>query len=484
MSLHAVHLLHDERFQEGKRLMLAALAKHQRKIKGIRPAKNSLKDSYAQAITELSDMRGGSLFYPYLGSGIGNGPLVELADGSIKYDMIAGIGVHYLGHSDPELTEACVQAAFEDTVMQGNLQQSVQSHDVVQRFLHAAQRPAPGSGETSRLKHCFLTTSGAMANENALKMICQKHAPAERVLAFERCFMGRSMAMAAITDREKYREGLPRTLHVDYVPFFDEGDPEGSTQRALDVLHQHLTRHAGQDGGQHAGMCLELVQGEGGYYPGRRDFFLRIIEVLRRYGIAVMVDEVQTFGRTTEPFAFQHFGLHEHVDVVTVGKNTQVCATLFTDDYIPKPGLISQTFTGASTSLAAAQVVLNRLLREKPQGADWLGETMLGEDGHIMRVHRRFVEHFEAIAARHPGLIHGPYGIGGMIAFTPMDGTVEQAKALAHRLFEEGVIVFIAGAARGGPARVRMLPPMPVITGEQIDEVMAVVERVLVTEAT
>src|SRR6266550_3010920 len=86
----------------------------------------------------FSESRGGALYYPYLGSGIGNGALVELADGSVKYDMISGIGVHYFGHSHPMLLDAGVDAALRDTVMQGNLQQNVESVALAKTFIDLA----------------------------------------------------------------------------------------------------------------------------------------------------------------------------------------------------------------------------------------------------------------------------------------------------------------------------------------------------------
>src|SRR5438477_30555 len=70
-------------------------------------------------------VRGGAIFYPYLGSGLGNGALVELADGSVKFDMISGIGVQHWGHSYPVFLDAGIDATLGDTVMQGNLQQNV-----------------------------------------------------------------------------------------------------------------------------------------------------------------------------------------------------------------------------------------------------------------------------------------------------------------------------------------------------------------------
>ena len=51
-----------------------------------------------------------------------NGALVELRDGSVKWDMITGIGVHFFGHSDPDLIRAALEAALDDTVKHGNLQ--------------------------------------------------------------------------------------------------------------------------------------------------------------------------------------------------------------------------------------------------------------------------------------------------------------------------------------------------------------------------
>ncbi len=54
-----------------------------------------------------------------------NGSFVELADGSVKLDFIVGIGVHGMGHSHPANVAATVDAAIEDTVMQGNLQQGL-----------------------------------------------------------------------------------------------------------------------------------------------------------------------------------------------------------------------------------------------------------------------------------------------------------------------------------------------------------------------
>ena len=63
------------------------------------------------------------------------------------------------------------------------------------------------------------------------------------------------------------------------------------------------------------------------------------MRILKDNQIAVFIDEIQTFGRTSELFAYQHFGLEEYVDIVSLGKLAQVCATLFTREFGSRAGL-------------------------------------------------------------------------------------------------------------------------------------------------
>ena len=79
-----------------------------------------------------------------------------------------------------------------------------------------------------------------MANENALKIAFQKNAPATRLLAFDRCFAGRSLIFSQVTDKPVFREGLPLNQAVDYIPFYDPERPEESTREAVLALKKPL----------------------------------------------------------------------------------------------------------------------------------------------------------------------------------------------------------------------------------------------------
>lgn len=452
-ELAASCLANDERIVKAKELIFEALNDHKQKLTKIHPPKPELKEYYDKLLESFASYRGGKLWYPYLGSGIGNGPFVELADGSVKYDFICGIGPHYLGHSHKELVEASIDAAIGNTIMQGHLQQNVETVELCALL-----------SEKSGFPHCFLSTSGAMANENALKIAFQKKFPAHRLLAFEHCFAGRTLATSQITDKPSFREGLPPNLFVDYVPFFDYKEPVKSTERALRVLKTHLERYPKA----HAAMLFELIQGEGGFHSGTKEFFSAIMGPLKEMGIAVIVDEVQSFARTEQLFAFQHFGLASYVDICTIGKLSQVCATLFSSDFKPRAGLLSQTFTGSTSAIKGGLALLKNVL----QGG------YFGPSGKIAKLHRHIASGLADLSRRHPSLIEGPFGIGSMIAFTPFNGNTEKVHAFLQRLFKAGVIAFSAGGGTT-PSRVRFLLPVGAIGEREIDEVLAIVEQQL-----
>lgn len=305
-----------------------------------------------------------------------------------------------------------------------------------------------------------------MANENAIKIAFQKKFPASRILVFDRAFVGRTLAVSQLTDKPAFREGLPSTYMVDYVPFFDHKKPEESIHQAVEVLKKHISRYPKQ----HALMVCELIQGEGGFYPGTHEFFVAIMQVLKENGIIIFDDEVQSFGRTSELFAFQHFGLEEYIDIVSIGKLSQFCATLFKKDMAPRPGLLSQTFTSSTSALRAGKIIIQSLLKD----------GYFGPDGKIMEFHRYFTQKLQQIADRHPSLMKGPFGIGAMIGFTPYHGDNQRVAKFAQDLFEAGVIGFIAGST---PARLRFLLPIGAITHKDIDEALKILEAILIKDA-
>jgi len=447
------------------------------RLTGVRGPIDDRRSDYNQLLAETAETRGRGLFYPSLGSGVGRGALVELADGSVKYDMISGIGVHFFGHSEPDLVSTAVEAALGDTVMQGNLQMNADATHFATTLLGEASK-------SSQLKHAFLTNSGAMANESALKVCFQKRAPASRVIAFGDCFMGRTWTLSQIGDSAAGRVGLPLNTLVDYMPFYDEalarsmsaGDQSGQS-RLIDMGVERLERYLDRYPDQHACFVFELIQGEGGFRTAPREFFTALMQICKDRGVPVWVDEIQTFGRTDRMFCFDALDLGDFVDVCTIGKMSQVCACLYTADFNPKPGLLSGTFIGSTVGLRVGRRILERL-RD--------GEYY-GDDGSNAKHFTLFAERVRALAAKHPewfpatpGVTDVVGGRGGMMRFTPFGGQKDKIVALCRTLFEDGVVTFSCGH---GPFHVRMLPPLGVLREDEWGPVFEIVERAMARQA-
>jgi acetylornithine aminotransferase len=407
---------------------------------------------YERTVKELERRRGRPLVFPLLAAGPGRGARLRLADGTTKLDFVGGIGVYGFGHSDADLLETAVVAAASDTVFQGHLAPGPEYLRLTRGLLRHAGK---------RIGHAWLSVSGAMANENALKMILQKHAPADRIVAFDGAFAGRTWALAELTDRPAFREGLPLRGFVEHVPFWDPADDAGSTERAVAALDRHLARHPGRI----AGMLFELIQGEGGVRPAPASFFRALMERCRDADVAVWVDEVQTFGRTPELFAYRTLGLDELVDVVTVGKMLQGSAVLFRRAYNPKPGLVAGTYAGATVGLAVGARIVERME----------ADGYLGPEGRIAVLGRRVERRFEILRERMPGAVGPNAGVGAMHGFVPFDGSAEVVRDVLHAAFDEGLLVFGAGA---NPGRVRMLLPVNV-TDEELEAGFTVLEKAL-----
>jgi acetylornithine aminotransferase len=407
--------------------------------------------AYARAVRALGRQRGRPLAYPILLGGPAEGAFVRLADGRRVLDWIGGIGVYAFGHGDADLLETAALAAAAAPVFQGHLLPGLEQLELGRLLLRHA---------SPRLRHVWLSVSGAMANENALKLIWQKHAPADRIVSFAHGFAGRTTTLAEITDKPAFREGLPLRGVALHVPFFDPGarDPIGASLAALDA---HLARHPGQI----AAMLFELVQGEGGIRTAPRAFFAALMQRCRKAGVAIWVDEVQTYARTGELFAHRTLGLDDYVDVVTAGKALQGSAVLFRRAYNPKPGLVSGTFAGATVGMAVGARIIERL----EQGGH------LGPGGGIERLGRRVKQRLARLARALPGWISDVSGIGAMWAFTVLDGSAAAVDEAIRAALEEGLLVFSAGAR---PSRVRLLLPVNT-TDAELAEGFARLERAL-----
>jgi len=432
--------------------LVDTLTKETKSLSDVRPAKNELKASFEKTLEAFTEVRGRPLFYPYVGSGAGTGPYVELVDGSVKLDLINGIGVHIYGHGHPLVTKHALKGALQDIVMQGHLEMN-------EVYLAYSQKVIEMAKKGSRLRHGWISPSGSMANENALKMARQKNTPARKILAMKNAFAGRTQMMAEITDNPKYRQGLPAYGEVLRVPFYDKSNPK-SGEESLAALKKHIAENPKDI----STFCFEPVLGEGGYKVAPREFFIPLLEECRKHGIAVWSDEVQTFLRTGEPFAFQTLDFGDYVDIATVAKTGQAGMTLYTEEYNPQPGLVAGTFASASSALVAGLGIMN----------DMESQGYFGPHGKIQSIHNEFIAGLRTLCEGScKGVLEDPEGLGLMIAVTPFSGDRAKVIDLMKHMFHKGLIAFGCGK---DPFRLRFLVPA-IMESRDIATAMRLIEE-------
>jgi acetylornithine/N-succinyldiaminopimelate aminotransferase len=421
-------------------------------ITGVRPPNPEWEAKMQEKVKRMGELRGRPLFYNYISSGVGRGPYVQLEDGSVKMDLINSIGVHVLGHSHPRVMTAMVKGALADLVYQGALQPGDESVAFSEKMVSLAAKK-------SRLKHAWISTCGTLANENALKMARQKRKAARMIITFENAFSGRSTMMAEITDNKAFKVNLPEYNEVLRLPFYKKNDPT-SKDKTLAVLKEHVAKH-----GDNIGIFgFEPMLGEGGFLHADKSFFGPLLEFCKSKGIPIWMDEVQTFTRTGEFFAFETLGLGEFVDLCTVAKTALNGVTLFTDEMKPDPGLLGGTFAGTASTLRAGLEVLNILDNE----------GYMGPSGKVNQIHKEFVGMLNKLnETTCKGLLTGAGGLGLMVAVTPFDGSKDKQTALLKTLYKNGLICFGCGH---DPYRIRFLIPA-IVTSQDIEAARVVIEK-------
>jgi 4-aminobutyrate aminotransferase-like enzyme len=436
---------------------------------GIRaPNPERLADSQTM-IDRMGQLRGRPLLYPMMPTGRGSGPYIEMMDGSVKLDLITGIGVSLFGYNHPELVMEALKASLRAPVTQGTLMPGKDFLRLSQAVLNGANGEGlshlPAEAK-AKLAGVWMTSCGTMANELALKIVRQKKSPAFKCISFKNAFAGRSSTMGELTDEPNYRQGQPVFDQFKHIDFYEEelGVAE-SAKRACAAIDAILDAEPGQ----YAAFGFEPIQGEGGAFKhAPREWWLPVLEHARSKGLAIWFDEVQTYGRTGELFAFQRLGLGAYVDVVSLAKPLHAAAVAWTADYAPKPGLIGGTFAASGSNLAVGSRIMEMLI----------AGAYLGPEGRIQKMEAFIKKDWEERKAR----IGARYNFGrlniygGMIAMEMLDGSAETMKKLLARYFEKGVLAFSAGKK---PVYLRFLPPMGVFTETHWHEAMRILEETL-----
>ena len=271
----------------------------------------------------------------------GRGSFLWDTTGKRYLDFVQGWAVNCLGHS-PELLSRALHVQLQEVLHVGAAFHNAPSHALATRL-----------AEVSDLPRVFLSSSGAEANEAAVKLARkwgQLHrAGAYEVITAHESFHGRTLAMSSATGKAGFATAFPPQIAgFPKVPFGD-----------LEALEQTITERT-------VAVMVEPIQGEAGAVMPPLGYLSALRALCDRRGLLLILDEIQTGMARTGPL-FAHEAEQARPDILTLGKGLgvglPVSAMLAREEVACfARGDHGGTFIGHALLSAGALAVLERLL--------------------------------------------------------------------------------------------------------------------------
>lgn len=356
-------------------------------------------------------------------------------------DCLGAYGMMDLGWNHPEVI-AAVRAQLNRTPMP-----SQELIDPLRGVLaHLMANITPGD-----IQYSFFAASGTEAIEGAIKL-AKMYTRKSGFIVAVKAFHGKTMGSLSMMGKMDFRQpaGVLYGGPVYHVPF---GDADAVEQQL------EICKKVGVD---LAAVLMEPIQGEAGAIVPPDDFWPRVRELTKHYGVLLIADEVQTgLGRTGKLWGLDHWGVVP--DILAVAKSlgggvmpvSAFCSTeeIWQCMMYPNPFIHTTTTGGNALACSAAIAAIHVTLRER------LWEQAAAKGEYLM-------PELLALAAQYPQIYDRVTGKGLLIGMHFHDPEI--GYKVAAGLFKRGVLV--AGTLTSAQT-IRIEPPL-VITYEQLDALL------------
>lgn len=272
------------------------------------------------------------------------------AAGKSYIDLISGIGVSSLGHSNPYVINAIKEQLdkYMHLMVYGEYVQSPQV-----RFAEKLVSVLPAD-----LNSVYFVNSGAEAVEGALKL-AKRYTNRSEIISCYNSYHGSTQGALSVMGNEEYKQAYrPLLPGVNFIRFNHIDDLELITEETACVI-------------------IETLQGEAGIRVPDKTYMQNLRKRCTQTGTLLILDEIQAaFGRTGKLFAFKHFDIVPDILLLAkaLGGGMPVGAFIASKEIMsalkenPILGHIT-TFGGhpvcCAAGLAALEVLLNENLVEQ-----------------------------------------------------------------------------------------------------------------------
>lgn len=394
-----------------------------------------------------------------------SGCVVTDVDGNTFIDWTSGVLVTNIGHCHPHLVEAVQEATAK----------LINNYECPNTYrVHAAERLIKAL--PAHLDKCFFLSTGSEATEAAVRLMKRRTGNYE-IICFGGGFHGRTAGAGAMGGLAGPKRGYgPTVPGFIRAPFPDPyRDPYGWCDDGPDFdryfEHFEYVINANTTGSL-AGCIVEPYQGAAGFIFPPPGWLKKLEEWLHAHGLLFTLDEVQSsYGRTGRMWAMEHEDLRP--DVVTIGKaigcGIPVSAVAASSEVFSclSKGEMSSTLGGNPVSSAAVCAIL-----------DVMEQDRLWERADRMGAYMKQRLHETAERSKYLGCVRG-MGLVMGLEFVRDKATREPAPGLIRTVINEcannGLLVGSVGM-HGNV--IRVAPPL-VITQEEADESLAILEQVV-----
>jgi 4-aminobutyrate--pyruvate transaminase len=411
----------------------------------------------------------------------GEGVYVYDDNGKRYLEGMAGLWSTSLGFSEKRLVEAAVRQMEKlPTYHIFNGRSTEPTIELAEALLKIVPK---GLGKV------LFANSGSEANDQAAKIVwfynnAIGRPRKKKIIGRVRAYHGITVFAGSMTglapNHNDFDLPVGGVLRTDCPSHYLYGLPGESEQAFVDRLVGNLEQLIIREGPDTiAAFIAEPVNGAGGVIVPPRDYFPRVQEVLRRYDILFIADEVICgFGRTGKMFGCETFGIEP--DIMTVAKALSsaylpISATIISETiadamtrHSGKLGNFAHGFTYAGHPVSAAVAVETLkiyaerdIVAEVGKVGPYLQERLRGLAGHPL-----------VGEARGVGLIGAVHIVADKTGRTPLPPAAGIGALIQQRAMDRGVLL------RAAPDAVFVCPPL-IITKTQIDELVGALSAAL-----
>ena len=364
----------------------------------------------------------------------GKGMYMWDTEGKKYLDFVGGWAVNCLGHSPAVIAEALTKQSSALV----NCSPSFYNTQML-KFARLLT-------QTSCYEKVFFTSSGAEANESAIKL-ARKYGSKFKSGAYEiittiNGFHGRTLATMSATGK-KYWEPLfaPKVSGFVHVPFNDaEAVKSAVTEKTCAIM-------------------LEPVQGEGGVHVADKEYIKELRKICDDNNILLIFDEIQTgIGRTGKMYAYEHYGIEP--DIMTLAKGIgggfPLSAMLTKEKFdIFDAGDQGGSYSGQPLAMSVGYAVVSQVIElALPEHAAEMGLYLMNQLNKIK-------DKFKLSNIR---------GLGLLVAF---DLDTPRAAEIVSKCLSAGLAI-----NSPQPSTLRLMPPL-IVTEAEVDEMLAILCSVL-----